>query len=195
MRENLEETLEGLEETNNILISKLKKERDHALALVKLHKSEKVEFVDGHAKGHEEFENLDKAHKALESKFLALSKSHDKLQIQLTKELTRVSLMPIDIIPCASNSICEHGDLVKELANLKEEISRYIETNGQLESLVSKYGFDYYPNNSSCEQATILEENVRLTKELAKLTSSKGKMSLDDILSKQSRIGTLTIRP
>ena len=35
------------------------------------------------------------------------------------------------------------------------------------------------------KKATILEENVRLTKELAKLTSSKGKMSLDDILSKQ----------
>ncbi|MDO6739532.1 hypothetical protein, partial [Wenyingzhuangia sp. 2_MG-2023] len=32
---------------------------------------------------------------------------------------------------------------------------------------------------------TILEENVRLTKELDKLTSSKSKMSLDDLLSKQ----------
>ena len=42
LRENLEETLEGLEETNNIIISKLKKERDHALALVNKLKSEKV---------------------------------------------------------------------------------------------------------------------------------------------------------
>ena len=70
-------------------------------------------------------------------------------------------------------------------SKLKEKISLYIETNGQLESLVTRYGLDYFPNNSSCEQATILEENVRLTKERAKLTSSKGKMSLDDILSKQ----------
>ena len=104
LRVNLEETLEGIEETNNILLSKLRKERDHALALVKVRKSEKVEFGDGHAKGHEEFENLDKAHKALESKFLTLSKSHDDLQIQLTKELTRVSLMPIDLIPCATTT-------------------------------------------------------------------------------------------
>ena len=35
------------------------------------------------------------------------------------------------------------------------------------------------------KNATILEENVRLTNELAKLTSSKSKMSLDDLLSKQ----------
>ena len=70
-------------------------------------------------------------------------------------------------------------------ARLKDEISLYIETNGQLESLVTRYGLDYFPGNSTCEQASILEENVRLTKELAKLTSSKGKMSLADLLSKQ----------
>ena len=85
-------------------------------------KSEKVEFGDGHAKEHEEFENLDKAHKALESKFLALSKSHDNLQIQLTKELSRVPLMPIDAIPCATNPICEHGDLIEENKRLKAAI-------------------------------------------------------------------------
>ena len=60
-----------------------------------------------------------------------------------------------------------------------------METNKHLESLITKYGLDYFPNDSICEQATIFEENVRLTKELAKLTSSKGKMSLDDLLSKQ----------
>ena len=31
------------------------------------------------------------------------------------------------------------------------------------------------------KKATILEENVRLTKELAKFTTSKNKMSLDDL--------------
>ncbi|KAK1650786.1 hypothetical protein QYE76_068591 [Lolium multiflorum] len=34
-------------------------------------------------------------------------------------------------------------------------------------------------------QASILEENVRLTKELAKFTTTKNKMGLDDLLSKQ----------
>ena len=70
-------------------------------------------------------------------------------------------------------------------AKLKEEISLYIETNEYLESLVTKYGLIYYPKDSTCEKATILEENVRLTKELAKFTTSKNKMSLDDLLSKQ----------
>jgi hypothetical protein len=51
--------------------------------------------------------------------------------------------------------------------------------------LVTKYSLIYYPKDSTCEQATILEENVRLTKELAKFTTSKDKMSLDDLLSKQ----------
>ena len=175
-RVSLEETLETIEESHNELNSKLIKERDRALAKYKKLKKEKVEFGVGHDKLNEELERLDKAHKALESKFSDLSKSHDLLQIRLTKELTRLPLLPIVELPM---------NLVEELAKLKEEISLYIETNGQLESLVTRYGLDYFPNNSSCEQATILEENVRLTKELAKLTSSKGKMSLDDLLSKQ----------
>ena len=39
--------------------------------------------------------------------------------------------------------------------------------------------------DSTCEKAFILEENVRLTQELAKFTTSKNKMGLDDLLSKQ----------
>ena len=64
----------------------------------------------------------------MESKFLALSKSHDNLQIQLTKELSRVTLMPIDTIPCATNPICEHGDLIEENKRLKATIDKGIAT-------------------------------------------------------------------
>ncbi|KAK1687097.1 hypothetical protein QYE76_047945 [Lolium multiflorum] len=64
-------------------------------------------------------------------------------------------------------------------------MARETKTNAYLESLVTKYGLDYHPNESSCEQASILEENVRLTKELAKFTTAKNKMGLDDLLSKQ----------
>ena len=39
--------------------------------------------------------------------------------------------------------------------------------------------------NKSREKTVILEENVRLTNELKKLTASKSKMTLDDLLSKQ----------
>ena len=77
LRVKLEETHVGLEESHNLTISKIVKERDHALALVNVLKMEKVEFGVGHAKLLEDLENLDKAHKALESKFSDLSKSHE----------------------------------------------------------------------------------------------------------------------
>ena len=54
-----------------------------------------------------------------------------------------------------------------------------------LEAVITKYGLSHYPADSTCEKATILEENVRLTKELAKFITSKNKMSLDDLLTKQ----------
>ncbi|KAK1652778.1 hypothetical protein QYE76_070583 [Lolium multiflorum] len=73
----------------------------------------------------------------------------------------------------------------KEHVCLQEELSLHVETNAYLESLVTKYGLNYHPNESSCEQATIFEENVRSTKELAKFTTAKNKMGLDDLLSKQ----------
>ncbi|KAK1618233.1 hypothetical protein QYE76_023750 [Lolium multiflorum] len=64
-------------------------------------------------------------------------------------------------------------------------MARETKTNTYLESLVTKYGLNYYPNELACEQATTLEENVRLKKELAKFTTTKSKMGLDDLLSKQ----------
>ncbi|KAK1686289.1 hypothetical protein QYE76_047137 [Lolium multiflorum] len=64
-------------------------------------------------------------------------------------------------------------------------MARETKTNTYLESLVTKYGLNYYPNESACEQATTLEENVRLKKELAKFTTTKSKMGLDDLLSKK----------
>ena len=80
---------------------------------------------------------------------------------------------------------CEHAKLVEEHVRLQEELSLHVVTNTYLESLVTKYGLDYHPTDSACEQATILKENARLTKELAKFTTAKNKMGLDDLLSKQ----------
>jgi hypothetical protein len=48
LRASLEEKLLGLEESHNLNLSKLTKERDHALAMVRLLKKEKVEFDVGH---------------------------------------------------------------------------------------------------------------------------------------------------
>ena len=55
----------NIEESNNLNISKLIKERDHALALVGVLKKEKLSLEVGHSKLLEDFASLDKAHKAL----------------------------------------------------------------------------------------------------------------------------------
>jgi hypothetical protein len=59
LRASLEEKLLGLEESHNLNLSKLTKEHDHALAMVKLLKKEKVEFDVGHNDLHEKFEKLE----------------------------------------------------------------------------------------------------------------------------------------
>jgi hypothetical protein len=65
------------------------KEHDHALAMVKLLKKEKVEFDIGHNDLCEKFEKLEEAYKALENNFSSLTKIHEQLQIQLTIEKSK----------------------------------------------------------------------------------------------------------
>ena len=67
LRVSLEEKLESLDESNDLIVAKIIKERDHALAKYKVLKKEKVEFGVGNARLVENIERLDKAHKALES--------------------------------------------------------------------------------------------------------------------------------
>ena len=67
LRVSLEERLESLDESNDLIIAKIIKERDHAIAKYKVLKKEKVEFGVGNARLIEDIERLDKAHKALES--------------------------------------------------------------------------------------------------------------------------------
>jgi hypothetical protein len=81
LRVTLEESISSLEVSHNVNVSKLTKERDHALAMSNMLKKEKVEFGVGHAKLIKDLETLDKAHKALESDFSNLSKSHEQLKI------------------------------------------------------------------------------------------------------------------
>jgi hypothetical protein len=90
-----------------------------------------------------------------------------------------------DIASSSTSSTCKHANLIEELATLKEELSLYVETNKEIEATIVKYGLNPYALDINCEKAVILEENVRLTKELEKLTASKSKMTLDDLLSKQ----------
>jgi hypothetical protein len=113
-RETLEEKLDSIEESNNEVISKLIKERDHARAKVKVLKKEKIEFGVGHDKIVKDLEDLDKAHKALKSEHSILTKSHEQLQIQLTK----------NDVPSSSTCTCDHANIIEENASLKDELAK-----------------------------------------------------------------------
>jgi hypothetical protein len=80
-RVSLEEKLVELKESHNLNISKLTKEHDHALAMIKVLKKDKIKFYLGHVGLHEKFEKLEEAHKALEGEFSSLTNTHEKLQI------------------------------------------------------------------------------------------------------------------
>jgi len=53
-----------------------------------------------------------------------LKKSNHELQKEVTKEKSRLPIMPIIEVPCSTNSICEHGDLIEENKRLKEALDK-----------------------------------------------------------------------
>ena len=106
----------ALEESQNDDLAKLKKDHDHAQVLAKVLKSEKVELGVGHARLKEEFELLDKAHKALKSAHATLKESHDQLQVKLTKEIATCPPFVLIDSAHATNPCCEHAHLVEENA-------------------------------------------------------------------------------
>ncbi|KAK1620846.1 hypothetical protein QYE76_026363 [Lolium multiflorum] len=160
---------------------------DRAQLLTQELNASKEELEVAHASLTRDLDHLERANKLVKDELKKLGENHDLLQESYKKALGSMK-DPIDVEKLACSSISftsEHAKLVEEHVRLQEELSLHVETNAYLESLVTKYGLDYHPNESSCEQASILEENVRLTKELAKFTTAKNKMGLDDLLSKQ----------
>ena len=113
-----------LEESQNLNLAKLKKDRDHALVLVKVLKSEKAELGVGHARVKEEFDILDKAHKALKSAHNSLKESHDQLQVKLPKEIATCPPFVLIDNARATNPCCEHAHLVEDNAKLKEQLEK-----------------------------------------------------------------------
>ena len=69
-----------LEESHNDDHAKFKKDLDHALVVSRVLNSEKVKFGVDLAGLKEEFDILDKAHKALKGTHASLKESHDQLQ-------------------------------------------------------------------------------------------------------------------
>ncbi|KAK1686843.1 hypothetical protein QYE76_047691 [Lolium multiflorum] len=160
---------------------------DRAQLLTQELNASKEELEVAHASLTRDLDHLERANKLVKDELKKLGENHDLLQESYKKALGSMKdSIDVEKLACPSISFTsEHAKLVEEHVRLQEELSLHVETNAYLESLVTKYGLDYHPNESSCEQASILEKNVRLTKELAKFTTAKNKMGLDDLLSKQ----------
>jgi uncharacterized FlgJ-related protein len=60
-------------------MSKLTKEHNNVLAMVKVLKKEEVEFDVGHNDLREKFEKLKESYKALDGKFSSITKIHEQL--------------------------------------------------------------------------------------------------------------------
>ena len=153
---SLEERLESLDESNDLIISKIIEERDHAITKYKVLKKEKVEFGVGNARLIKDVERLEKAHRALESEHSLLTKSHDQLQTQLSKS----------VVPSSSTSSCNHVNIIEENARLNDELTKLLSPSSNVND-------DCATNSTSCE-ASILKENVELRAQLVLLTSKYG---------------------
>ena len=159
-RVTLMESASSHEENLNLTFSSLTKERDHALAQVKVLKNEKVEFGAAHSKLCEDHENLNKAHKALESKLSMVTKSCEQLRTQLTLEEVKASQLKLLEKSGLSNPSCDHANIIEENVRLKAELAKGIASCIQGEKSlnellskqrdnVSKEGLGYNPKSKN----------------------------------------------
>ncbi|KAK1606599.1 hypothetical protein QYE76_030272 [Lolium multiflorum] len=160
---------------------------ERAQSLTQELNASKEELEVAHASLTRDLDHLERSNKLVNDELNKLGENHDLLQETYTKALESMNdpIIDKDVASSSTSFTSEHAKLVAEHVRLQEELSLHVETNTYLESLVTKYGLNYHPNESACEQATILEENFRLKNELAKFTTTKNKMGLDDLLSKQ----------
>jgi hypothetical protein len=114
LRVSLEEKLDNIEESQNDILSKIIKERDHAIAKYNVLEKQKVVFGVGHNRLADELGSLTKAHKALESEHSILTKSFEQLQIQSSKTN----------VPSSSTTSCDHANVIEENARLKSELAK-----------------------------------------------------------------------
>ena len=153
----------ALEESHNNGHAKLKKDLDHSLVVSRVLNSEKAKLEVDHAKLKEEFDILDKAHKALKGMHASLKESHDQLQVSLTKEKAIFPRMVLIDNANATNPCCEHVHLVEENAELKKQLEKGLVTCIQGEKnlnallsnqkeVVAKEGIGFEIGRASCRE-------------------------------------------
>src|SRR3954453_17376819 len=94
-----------------------------------------------HASLTNDFDHLEKANKRVKDELKKLGENHDLLQVTYRKALGSLSdpIIVENVSSSSTPSTCDHAKIIDEHAELKEEVSLYIENNEYLESLVTKY--------------------------------------------------------
>ena len=134
-------------------------------------KKEKAKFGVGHDILVKDLDDLDKAHKALESEHSILTKSHEQLQIRLTKY----------DVPSSSTSTCDHANILEENARLKDELAKSSlpQSKKSLDDLLSKQR-----SNNGKEGLGYVSKAKKKNKKKAKPAQEKKKVIVGDDASK-----------
>ena len=121
---DLEEALEEsqcykkmIEETFTLDLSKMMGDREHALTKLKEFIVENDDLKNGHNKLLKDFEQLERAHKALSSELKVLKETHG---ISQTKD--------INANACATNPLCVKASLIVEKNRLKSRLEKGLVT-------------------------------------------------------------------
>ena len=104
---------DAIEETFTLDLSKMKKDREHALCTLKEFMGENENLNIGHNELLKDFEQLEEAHKALSSELKALKESHD---IPQNKD--------INTNACVTNPLCVKTSLIMENNRLKAQLEK-----------------------------------------------------------------------
>ena len=127
-RVSLEERLDSLDESNDLIISKIIKERDHAIAQYKMLKKEKVEFGVGNAQLQTQLSKINVPSSPTSScNHANIIEENARLNDELAKLSSSTSIVND---ACATNSTSCEASILKE----------NVELRAQLELLTSKYG-------------------------------------------------------
>ncbi|KAK1650409.1 hypothetical protein QYE76_068214 [Lolium multiflorum] len=175
LKDELEEeqtTKEALEETFALELSREKENHDRALEVaneLKL-KNDKLVFVN--AKLLEDFEQLKKGSRAIESALTKLTESHEQLKASYLKEHDNLpSPISINNDACDTNSTSCEASILKENVELRAQLKLLTSNYGKLEENHGKLSSSYEDLLASHDRLKLAHEAI-ISKETPCSTSS-----------------------
>jgi hypothetical protein len=164
LKDELEEeqtTKEALEETFALELSREKENHDKALEVaneLKL-KNDKLVFVN--AKLLEDFEQLKKGSRVIESALTKLTESHEQLKASYLKEHDNLpSPISINNDACATNSTSCEASILKENVELRAQLKLLTSNYGKLEENHGKLSSSYEDLLASHDRLKLAHEAI-----------------------------------